>query len=123
MERYTGSCSCGAVHIVATGAPNRVGICHCLECRKNTGSLFHAAALFPSDAVTTTGDTKEYEGRSFCPICSSTVFGDHVDEMSVNLGCLDAMDQLEPIYELWTVRRESRLPEFPLRHRFAGDRE
>ena len=30
----TGGCPCGAVRIEAAGAPYRVGLCHCLDCRK-----------------------------------------------------------------------------------------
>ena len=49
---YTGGCLCGDVRIVATGRPYRVGLCHCLDCRKHHGALFHASAIFPQDAVT-----------------------------------------------------------------------
>jgi hypothetical protein len=34
MDRFTGSCLCGNVRIVASGLPYRVGLCHCLDCRK-----------------------------------------------------------------------------------------
>lgn len=34
MDRVTGGCLCDAVRIVAAGAPYRVGLCHCLYCRK-----------------------------------------------------------------------------------------
>ena len=45
------------------------------------------------------------------------------DEIEINLGSLDAPDQLTPTYELWTVRRESWLPPFPLARRYKRDRE
>jgi hypothetical protein len=41
----------------------------------------------------------------------------------VNLGSLDAPDQLTPTYELWTVRREAWLPPFPLARRYERNRE
>ena len=47
MERFTGGGLCGNVRIVATGQPYRVGLCHCLDCRKHHGALFHASAIFP----------------------------------------------------------------------------
>ncbi|MGK7654598.1 GFA family protein [Roseovarius sp. B08] len=34
MDRVEGGCLCGAVRITAEGAPDRVGLCHCLDCRK-----------------------------------------------------------------------------------------
>ena len=106
MDRFTGGCRCESVRIVATGRPYRVGICHCLDCRKHHGALFHASAIFPQDAVTITGETRDYEGRYFCPQCGSPVFGRSGDEVEVNLGSLDAPDQFMPTYELWTFRRE-----------------
>jgi hypothetical protein len=73
--------------------------------------------------VTITGETRDYRGRSFCPDCGSTVFGRSGDEIEVNLGSLDEPDRLKPTYELWTVRRESWLPPFPLKRRYERDRE
>jgi hypothetical protein len=123
MEQVTGGCVCGKVRLVATGRPYRVGICHCLECRKHHGALFHASAIFPQEAVTIEGETGEYEGRHFCPRCGSSVFAWSGDEVEVYLGSLDAIDQWVPTYELWTIRREAWLPPFPLKHRYFRDRE
>lgn len=78
---------------------------------------------FPQDAVTIEGETRDYAGRCFCPRCGSSVFNRSADEIEVNLGCLDAPDQLTPTYESWTVRREAWLPAFPLARRYAQDRE
>ena len=47
MDRFTGGCLCGNVRIQASGRPYRVGLCHCLDCRKHHGALFYAAAVFP----------------------------------------------------------------------------
>ena len=123
MEHFTGGCLCGDVRIVASGNPYRVGICHCLDCRKYHGALFHASAIFPEDAVTIEGATGEFAGRHFCPRCGSSVFGRSGDEIEVNLGSLDQPDQLVPTYELWTIRRESWLPPFQLKGRYERDRE
>ena len=123
MRKVTGGCLCGSVHIEASGRPYRVGICHCLDCRKHHGALFHASAVFPADAVSVQGDVHEYAGRCFCPRCGSSVFGRSADEIEVNLGALDAPDRFRPTYELWTDRRESWLPAFPLNRRYPRDRE
>jgi hypothetical protein len=123
MAQYAGGCLCGDVRLVASGLPYRVGLCHCLDCRKHHGALFYAAAIFPEDAVTITGETRDYAGRHFCPRCGSSVFARYGDEIEVTLGALDAPNQLMPTYENWIVRRESWLPPFPLAHHYAGDRE
>jgi hypothetical protein len=123
MERVTGSCLCGDVRIVATGEPYRVGLCHCLDCRKHHGALFFAAAIFPEKSVRVEGETRPYEHRHFCPRCGSSVFNRFGDEVEVHLGALDEPDQFMPSYENWTIRRESWLPPFPLRHSYPRDRE
>lgn len=122
MERFTGGCLCGSVRIEASGAPYRVGLCHCLDCRKHHGALFYAAAVFPEGAVRVAGETRDYKGRHFCPTCGSSVFARSGDEIEVHLGALDAPDQLVPTYESWVVRRESWMPPFPFANRYAHDR-
>lgn len=112
MNHYIGGCLCGSIRLEASGPPYRVGICHCMDCRKHHGALFHASAIFPADAVTITGNTQSYNGRHFCPQCGSSVFGISADEIEVNLGSLDNPDQFIPSYELWTIRREAWLPVF-----------
>ena len=123
MERLTGGCLCGSLRVAARGRPYRVGLCHCLDCRKHHGTLFHASAVYPADAVTIDGESRDYGGRHFCPRCGSPVFGRTGDEVLVNLGCLDSIDQLQPTYELWNVRREAWLPEFPLSRRYERNRD
>ncbi|WIY52248.1 GFA family protein [Devosia sp. YIM 151766] len=123
MGVVTGGCLCGRVRISASGPPNRVGICHCLDCRKHHGALFHASAIFPEDAVTIEGETRDYAGRYFCPLCGSSIFSRTGGEIEVNLGSLDAPNRFVPTYELWTIRRETWLPAFPLTHSFQRDRE
>lgn len=123
MERFTGGCLCGDVRLLATGRPYRVGLCHCLDCRKHHGALFHASAIFPQAAVQVEGEPRAYAGRHFCPRCGSSVFSVTADEVEVHLGALDAPDQFTPTYESWTVRRESWLPPFPLARRYRHDRD
>lgn len=123
MTKHAGGCLCGAARLVASGEPYRVGLCHCLDCRKHHGALFYAAAIFPEDAVVITGETRAFRGRHFCPECGSSVFARFEDEIEVHLGSLDAPDQFVATYENWTVRRETWLPAFPTRKRYPHDRE
>lgn len=122
MVSVKGGCLCGNIRFVARGQPYRVGICHCLDCRKHHGALFHASAIFPDAAVSVQGTAQQFAGRYFCPRCGSSVFSRSGDEVEINLGALDAPDQFRPTYELWTHRRESWLPEFPNVKLYARDR-
>ncbi|PSJ36638.1 GFA family protein [Allosphingosinicella deserti] len=123
MHPTTGGCLCEQVRLTITAAPWRVGLCHCLDCRKHHGALFFAAAIFPIEAVTIAGETRSYRGRHFCPDCGSSVFARHGDEIEVHLGALDAPNQFTPTYENWTIRRESWLPDFSLAKHYETDRE
>ena len=110
--KTTGSCLCGKIHIVAHGAPIRVGVCHCMDCRKHHGAGLFAAAIFESRNVAIAGETHHYQGRHFCPNCGSSVFAKSEDEVELHLGTLDAPNQFVPTYEIWTTRRENWLPLF-----------
>jgi hypothetical protein len=123
MDKFPGGCLCGNVRFVASGLPYRVGICHCLDCRKHHGALFYASAVFPQDAVIITGETRDYAGRFFCPYCGASVFARSADEIEVHLGSLDAPDQLRPTYESWAVRRESWMPAFPNMKQYERGRD
>ena len=123
MAEVAGGCLCGDVRVAAVGEPYRVGVCHCMDCRKHHGALFHASAIFPADAVTISGETRAFEGRHFCPRCGSSVFSVSGDEVEVNLGALDAPDRFRPTYELWVIRREGWLPAFPGTEKFERNRE
>ena len=123
MERFHGGCLCGDIRVAAMGPPVRVGLCHCLDCRKHHGALFYAAAIFRRDAVTIMGEPQSYAGRHFCARCGSSVFARSGDEVELHLGTLDAPDQLVPGYESWVIRREAWLPDFPATRRYPRDRD
>jgi hypothetical protein len=82
---------------------------------------FHASTVFPQDAVTIDGETRDYVGRFSVPAAAPRFFAHSADEIEVNVGSLDAPDQVMPTYESWIVRRESWLPPFPLTRRYDRD--
>ena len=122
MTDITGGCQCGAVRVSAPGKPKRVGVCHCLNCRKHHGAPFYAAAVYDAEDVAITGETRAYEGRAFCPACGSSVFARSGGEIELHLGALDTPDVFTPEYELWTCRRESWLEPIQGAAQFPRDR-
>ena len=98
----------GAVDaIVVRGEPDVVGTCHCTECRKATGGAFLSYADWPRAAFSSTGEAREFAGRSFCPNCGSRLFHLSTDKVEIMLGALDdAPSDLRPTREGWTKRRE-----------------
>lgn len=82
----TARCSCGQLSITVSGEPRGVGICHCLECQRRTGSVFAALASFAAP-YEVSGQASEYVragdqgGRfrfRFCPRCGTNLF--HTEE-------------------------------------------
>jgi hypothetical protein len=93
-----------------------------MDCRKRQGVIFHSFAVFPTDAVSVTGETRGYKNRYFCPTCGSPLFDDFGDEFELHIGCLDEIDQLTPTYESWMIRREAWLPPFDVANHYERDR-
>jgi hypothetical protein len=123
VREVTGGCLCGAIRITARGEPLRVGLCHCLDCRKHHGAPFFAAAIFPETAVTVTGQTSSYQDRHFCPVCGGSPFSRWQDEIAFHIGALDDPSQFQPTYELWMIRREDWLPDFAGMRQYVRDRD
>ncbi len=107
MKSFSGECLCGRVQICARGEPLRIGICHCTNCRRESGSAFTFYAVWPAHQFESTGETSEFHGQHFCPRCGSHLFSLDDREAEVKLGALsEAPTPLVPSYELWVKRRE-----------------
>jgi hypothetical protein len=124
----TGGCACGGLTFRAAGEPKRVGLCHCMTCRKTTGSAFGAFVIYPADQVTVAGRRQGWSPTAateqfFCPVCGSQVFDRSApDEIELMLGAFDEPNLFIPTYEAWAKRREVWLRTDHLR-RFEENRE
>jgi hypothetical protein len=104
-----GGCACGRVRYLLRGEPLQVGLCHCTDCRKTSGSMFSTFGAWPESAFNFQGDVGNWQGREFCPACGSQVFSRQPErkEVEIRLGSLDdAPTLLAPGHELWIRRRE-----------------
>jgi hypothetical protein len=90
----TASCNCGQLRVTVTGPdPERISMCHCKLCQKQSGSVFATQARFPREQVTIEGQSTAWKfpiagaepvpyrncasgGGTFhfCPVCGSTVY-------------------------------------------------
>ena len=114
------ACACGELSIALRGEPMLVGMCHCLQCQRRTGSLFGAACLFDmSQVVAITGPERTWtragdSGRTvtfhFCPQCGSSVFWtrDHrPDLMTVAVGAFSDPTFPPGSVAMWTEHRHA----------------
>ena len=81
-DSLSGGCLCGAVTYEAKGEPAVVGHCHCVDCRKTSGTGHGTHVAMPEDMLALKGELKFY-GRSadsgnivtrgFCGHCGSAI--------------------------------------------------
>ena len=122
MKIRTRSCLFGAVAYQVEGEPLRVGLCHCADCRKSSGSAFVFFAVWPRPAFSHSGEIASFAGRSFCPVCGSRLFCLRDDEAEIRLGSLDSPPtDLALGYEVWIKRRELWLHPLSGADQFAED--
>ncbi|HEY8877761.1 MAG TPA: GFA family protein [Roseateles sp.] len=124
MPMLYGACLCGQVKLSVRGEPLRAGICHCTDCRQESGSAFTFFAVWPASQFERTGETAQFRGRHFCPRCGSRLFSVDDREAEIKLGVLlQAPTPLVPTYELWTKRREPWLQPVPDAEQHEEDRQ
>ncbi len=115
MPKITGGCLCGAVRYSADAAPTFVGICHCRDCQKYTGSAFAAVVALPKSALTVSGEMKSFTkagdsgkpiARLFCPECGSSI----IDEgeimpgvVMIGAGTLDDPSWVKPTTQIYCM--------------------
>ena len=125
------SCRCGKLKAACRGEPARVSICHCLACKKRSGSAFSYNATYAADQVETSGESLTFERTgeegywardSFCPGCGSIVFYEiqrRPGMISVPVGLFADPEFPEPRFSIYEVSRHRWLrvePEGPIEH-------
>ena len=118
LTARTASCRCGQLRATVTGDPVRVSVCHCLNCKKRSGSAFAVQARWPAEQVTIEGNSKSFtkvadSGNSatfhFCPECGSDVHyandGKFDGLIAIPLGAFDDPYFLTPAFSVWEKRK------------------
>jgi len=117
------SCACGALTATAHGDPVRNSVCHCLDCKRRTGSAFAWTAHWPEDRVerrgeaasrTRTSEEGFWARQHFCPACGVTVWYEierRPGVISIPVGGFADPDFPAPTVEVYGERRCSWLPE------------
>jgi hypothetical protein len=114
----TASCRCGQLRVTASGDPVRVSVCHCLDCKKRSGSAFAVQARWPSERVSIEGESKGWSKLAdsgnriafhFCPNCGSDVHYEIDDKfdglIAIPLGAFDDPYFTSPAFSVWEERK------------------
>lgn len=91
-----GSCLCGDIRFETEADPLGASMCHCGQCRKQSGGIWSSAYVKDAD-LTITGPVNWYEAsdtakRGFCARCGSYLFWKAHDEETTSfaLGAVEA---------------------------------
>jgi hypothetical protein len=130
-QGFSGGCLCGAVRYQSAVGPQVVGHCHCVDCRKSSGTGHCTHVVIPEDAFTVSGEVKFYDrpadsgnivSRGFCPTCGSAVYSTNSgmpDMVFPRASSLDDPEIAKPQMVVYASRAPSwdhvdpELPAFP----------
>jgi hypothetical protein len=119
MPQIAGGCLCGKVRYSANAEPAFVGVCHCTDCQKFTGSAFSVIVGVPKAALkiegklatySKAGDTGKTIERRFCPECGSSIADEASampDVVMLGTGTLDDASWVKPGMEIFCDSAQS----------------
>jgi hypothetical protein len=117
MTTRTASCRCGQLSATVVGEPVRVSACHCLACKKRTGSAFSVQARWPADQVSIAGTSRRFTRTPdtgnpldyhFCAECGATVHymsANLPGLVAIPLGLFDDPFFASPAFSVWEERK------------------
>ncbi|KAI0092513.1 Mss4-like protein [Irpex rosettiformis] len=130
---HTGKCLCGQISYEITGQPIFIALCHCVNCKKWTGTGSGWYAFFNKeqvhftqgqDTLSTYTDTDTFRGttllRNFCPTCGSNltaVLTSRHELTGVTAGTIegDICEVYKPQIEVYCKDRPKWLPELGMK--------
>jgi hypothetical protein len=119
MTTRQAACSCGQLTVTCEGDPVRISVCHCLDCKRRSGSAFAAQARWPHEQAQISGEFREWVRISdagnkatfrFCPTCGSTVYYEisaMPDAIAVAVGAFADPNFPPPLYSVYEDRQHA----------------
>ena len=125
--RASGRCLCGKVRYQVHGPLRPVVACHCTECRRFTGGVWHATAARRGDLTIEDDNALKWYWtsarlrRGFCGECGASLFADPNgrDFVSITAGTLELPTELALAVHIFTGEAgdyyeiEDQLPKLP----------
>lgn len=119
MTGFTGGCLCGSVRFESKADPILAAHCHCVDCRKSSGTGHCTHVVIPREGFSVSGEIAFYDrpadsgnivSRGFCPTCGSPVYAINsaMPEMCFpRASSLDDPDTVTPSMVVYTSRAAS----------------
>lgn len=112
--RKTGGCMCGAVRYQCDMVGDAVLVCHCEQCRRQSGHVW-AAARARGDSLEIDGDDAllwfrgRRSERGFCGRCGSSLFWrvDGDPDVSIGVGTLDDTEGLAIVADVFLAEKSA----------------
>lgn len=114
-----GGCQCGGVRYRVEGEPVSVGICHCTQCQKQSGSAFGMSFIVPKEAFqllrgrlktfTRMSDSGRPVVCAFCPECGTRIYHETrwlEGVLNIKPGTFDDTSFLRPLAQVWTATKQ-----------------
>lgn len=102
-----GSCHCGGVRFEVTGEVRRASICHCSQCRRQSGGAWASATVGTGD-LSVTGKVRWFRAspaarRGFCPTCGAFLLweAEGSGEIAVALSAVDGLTGLRDLRNIF----------------------
>ena len=119
VMKRTGGCLCGSVRFEVHGEPASQFLCHCDDCKRQTGSPFSVCVCYDSDKFKLlkddnlighdmVGDSGKGLSRKFCGKCGAPILtkADMApDATFIKMGAFDDPSWIRPTLELYTKDR------------------
>ena len=111
--KIEGGCLCGKVRYSAEADPAFVGLCHCKNCQRFSGTAFASVVGLPKPALKLQGELKTFTDRGdsgkamlrrFCPECGSSVIEEAEampNMVMILIGTLDDASWVKPTMEIY----------------------
>lgn len=113
MPTISGGCLCGQVRYRAETEPTFVGLCHCRDCQRFTGSAFALVIAVPKPTLAVMGTLKGFTKlgssgkpieRLFCPECGTPILDEAQALPGVAMiagGTLDDPSWIKPTSQIY----------------------
>ncbi len=123
FETRSGGCQCGGVRYEVTATPLALAVCHCSECKRQSGSAFGMSLVVEKKAFrVTAGELRSFSRQSdsgraieclFCPQCGNRIYHNPTymeGVVNVKAGTLDDTTWLQPDMHVWVKNKDPWVP-------------